>query len=235
MKLIGLCIKLVYIVLAIVGTIFSTRAFDDVFLRDFYIYYTNITNYLCLIAMLICFIVEYKQLSNILKNKGDNLNSRKCVVPQKDIKNKTLDNFIFVCAILIFVTFIVYNIWLADYSLKNYFLCPYNLLFHVILPIWFIIFAITKKSKFTPLAPVYAFAGQTIYVMIIFLRSLIIKNTPGRIIYPYFFLNFETLGFWGSIKWLLFMFVFSCFTGYILYFINKLIIYLKNKNHSKTA
>ena len=118
-----LCAELVYVVLSSVGALLSTHLFTThIFSRDFYVYYTNLTNFFCLGIMIACFIRSYKACKNNIALK----------------QSKTLDNLKFVATILISITFLVFNILLADFSLNNYFLNLYNLLYHVVLPIYFI-------------------------------------------------------------------------------------------------
>lgn len=244
MKLSSLCNKLCYITLGVLGCLLSTKIFDEhIFLRDFYVYYTNLTNYLCLGVMIFCFVKEYKIVkSKINGNAAPPINyssEHPFAGMQVQIhdyntsstRTSKLTSTIFTSAILIFVTFVVYNMWLADYSLNNYFFSLYNMLFHVVLPIWFIIFALSLTPKISLFTPIYAFIVQSVYILFVFVRSLIIKGAPARIIYPYFFLNFETLGFWGSIKWLAYMFVLTCACGYGLILINKLIWMIKSRKN----
>jgi dolichyl-phosphate-mannose--protein O-mannosyl transferase len=56
---------------------------------------------------------------------------------------------------------------------------------------------------------------------------------PGnnRVVYPYFFLNFETLGLAGSIKWVAIMVAVTLCFGYLFW----LIIYLKNATNRASA
>lgn len=199
----------IYIVLASIGTLFSTHLFDEHrLMTDFYIYYTNLSNYFCLIVMVL--VLKYNLKANTYTKLPNYLNG-----------------LMFVAGQVIFITFCVYNFLLADFSVTNYWTNPYNLLFHVVLPIMFVGYAISRCYLPKIWWLVVPTAVQFGYVLVIYLRSLLISNASGRLIYPYFFLNFATLGVKTSIKWLIYMFIISaCATMFISVLIvinNKLI------------
>lgn len=207
-----LCIELGFIILSSVGALLSTHLFTDhVFSRDFYVYYTNITNFICLIVMVYCFA---NNLKNLKQSKffehGYKLDITKSVA-----------------SILIAITFLIFNILLADFSATGYFLNLYNLLYHVVLPIWFVTYTLSTCTHSFVFAPFFAVGFEVVYVTFIFIRSLILNGQVGRVIFPYFFLNYQTLGVSGIFKWLIIMLIATLIVGYLFLFLQKLII---NKN-----
>lgn len=237
----------VYIVLASIGTLFSTHLFDQHKLMiDFYVYYTNLSNYFCLIVMCIALrqlaklgtkqsaIKPYTCGALTLAIKGAALGIIQspavcCDAPKAESiskhitnpkrKQKTYHNYLalpqylnglmVLASQLIFITFCVYNFLLADFSFAGYWTNAYNLLFHVILPIMFIGFVVARcrlPNFWWLILPTIVQFG---YVLVIYLRSFLVSGVSGRIVYPYFFLNFATLGAKTSFKWLGFMLVIS--------------------------
>lgn len=202
-----LCYQLAYIVLSCVGALLSTHLFTKhVFNRDFYVYYTNISNFVCLGIMIVCFI---KNLSCLKRN-------------QLFKPTKSLNYIKTTASILIAITFLIYNTLLADFSLNNYFFNLYNLLYHVVLPLWFIIYTFKTTNKPYWLAPIFAICFEVVYVGFVFIRSLFLKGQVGRVIFPYFFLNYQTLGLSGIFKWLIIMLFTTLAVGYGLIIIKKI-------------
>ena len=179
----------VYCTLGIVGSIASLGIFDDIktFRWDFYVYFTNISNFLCLGVM-------FAALVETVKKKDDGY---VCAAP--------LLKFIGMLGILL--TFIVFNTMLAGAADRD----PQlnwrigSLLFHVVLPImyvadWFLFYERKKCKWYYPLASI---GFPLAYVMFLLIQAVILKfdssiltptgaKTP--LIYPYFFVNLETQG-----------------------------------------
>ena len=179
----------VYCTLGIVGSIASLGIFDDIktFRWDFYVYFTNISNFLCLGVM-------FAALVETVKKKDDGY---VCAAP--------LLKFIGMLGILL--TFIVFNTMLAGAADRD----PQlnwrigSLLFHVVLPImyvadWFLFYERKKCKWYYPLASI---GFPLAYVLFLLIQAVILKfdssiltptgaKTP--LIYPYFFVNLETQG-----------------------------------------
>ena len=179
----------VYCTLGIVGSIASLGIFDDIktFRWDFYVYFTNISNFLCLGVM-------FAALVETVKKKDDGY---VCAAP--------LLKFIGMLGILL--TFIVFNTMLAGAADRD----PQlnwrigSLLFHVLLPImyvadWFLFYERKKCKWYYPLASI---GFPLAYVLFLLIQAVILNfdssiltptgaKTP--LIYPYFFVNLETQG-----------------------------------------
>ena len=211
-----------YCALGLVAIFASFGIFDDItMLRwDFYVHFTNLSNYFCIAVML-------TQLIQTAKKKED---SYVTVAP--------LLKFIGVLAILL--TFVVFNALLAGAEGRD----PQlnwrvgSLLCHVLLPImyvgdWFLFREHGKVKWYYPIASV---GFPLAYMIFIFIQAAILKfdtsilipGTSTPLIYPYFFVNLETQGVGGVAKWAVLMFIAFMAVGYIFYGIDRV---LKRKSN----
>lgn len=207
----------IYCTLGFVGIIASLGIFDNVnMIRwDFYVHFTNLSNFLCIGVMLAALI-------QTARKKEDSY-----------VTTAPVLKFIGVLGILL--TFLVFNILLAGAEGRD----PQanwrigSLCFHVVLPImyiadWFMFYERKKTKWYHPIASI---TFPIVYVFFIFVQATIMKfdtsvlipgtNTP--LIYPYFFVNLETQGIGGVVKWILMLFTTFIVTGYIFLGIDRLI------------
>lgn len=206
----------IYCTLAFVGCVACTGIFDNInlFRWDFYVHFTNISNFLCFGVMLASLIQTAKKKEN----------SFVTVVP--------LLKFIGMLGILL--TFLVFNIMLAGAEGRD----PQanwrigSLLFHVVLPILFIadwvLFRERRKCKwYYPLAS----AGFPVaYVIFLLIQALILKfdssilipTTTTPLIYPYFFVNLDTLGVPGVLKWIAILSAAFVAVGFVFFGLDRL-------------
>ena len=211
-----LIFQTVYCTLGFVGCVASLGIFDNInMIRwDFYVHFTNISNFLC-------FGVMIAALIQTTKKKED---SYVTVAP--------LLKFIGVLGILL--TFLVFNIMLAGAEGRD----PQlnwrvgSLLFHVTLPIlyiadWFLFYERKKCKWYYPIASI---GFPVIYATFLFIQAVILKfdssilipTTTTPLIYPYFFVNLETQGVGGVIKWIVILSVAFVAVGYIFFGLDKL-------------
>ena len=204
-----------YCALGLVAIFASFGIFDDItmFRWDFYVHFTNLSNYFCIAIML-------TQLIQTAKKKE---NSYVTVAP--------VLKFIGVLAILL--TFVVFNALLAGAEGRD----PQlnwrvgSLLCHVLLPImyvgdWFLFREHGKVKWYYPIASV---GFPLAYMIFIFIQAAILKfdtsilipGTTTPLIYPYFFVNLETQGVGGVAKWAVLMFIAFMAVGYLFYGIDK--------------
>ena len=193
-----------------VGIVASFGIFDDILnLRwDFYVHFTNISNYLCI-------GVVFAELVHTAKKRENSY-----------VTTAPFLKFIGVLAILL--TFLVFNFLLAGQPDR----APQanwrvgSLCFHVILPImyvldWLLFYEHKKVRWFYPLASVIF---PVLYVAFVFIRAAIVNFNPDvPYLYPYFFLNLDNLGVAGVAKWVAMLFVGFIALGYIFYVIDMLI------------
>ena len=186
----------IYCTLGLVGCVACLGIFDNIkMIRwDFYVHFTNISNFLCIGVMVTALI-------QTVKKKEDSFVT---AVP--------LLKFIGVLGILL--TFLVFNIMLAGAEGRD----PQlnwrvgSLLFHVVLPIlyiadWFLFYERKKSLWYYPIASIGFPLAYAIFLLIqaIILKfdsSILIPTTTTPLIYPYFFVNIETQTVPGVLMWI---------------------------------
>ena len=211
-----LIFQTIYCTLGLVGSIASLGIFDDInmFRWDFYVYFTNISNFLCLGVMVAALV-------QTAKKKEDSFVS-------------TAPMLKFVGMLGILLTFLVFNIMLAGAEGRD----PQlnwrigSLTFHVILPImyiadWFLFYE-RKKCKWH--YPLVSTAFPLAYALFLFIHAAILNFdssilTPtgqGILIYPYFFVNIETQTVPGVLMWVAILAVVFIAVGYMFFGLDKL-------------
>ena len=186
----------IYVTLGFVGLVASLGIFDNVSVIrwDFYVHFTNISNFLCIGVML-------AGLIQTAKKKEDGFVSAAPVLK-------------FIGMLGILLTFLVFNIMLAGAEGRD----PQlnwrigSLCFHVVLPImyiadWFLFYERKKCKWYYPIASI---AFPLIYALFLLIQAVILKfdtsilipTTTTPLIYPYFFVNLETQGVSGVLMWI---------------------------------
>ena len=190
-----LIFQTVYCTLGFVGCVASLGIFDDIntIRWDFYVHFTNISNFFCIGVMLAGLIQTVKKQEN------------SCVSAAPMLK--------FIGMLGILLTFLVFNILLAGAADRD----PQanwrigSLIFHVVLPImyiadWFLFYERKKSKWYYPIASIAFPLAYMSFLLIqaIFLNfdsSILIPSTTTPLIYPYFFVNLETQGVSGVLMW----------------------------------
>ena len=206
-----------YCALGLVGIVASFGIFDDytMFRWDFYVHFTNLSNYFCVGIMV-------AQLVQTAKKKEDSY-----------VTTAPLLKFIGVLAILL--TFVVFNTMLAGAAGRD----PQlnwrvgSLLAHVVLPVMFVAdwFLFRERGTVKWYYPIASAGFPLAYMAFIFIQAAILKfdtsilipgtNTP--LIYPYFFVNLETQGVAGVAKWAVLMFAAFMVVGFVFYWIDRIL------------
>ena len=188
----------IYCTLGIVGCIASLGIFDNINLIrwDFYVYFTNISNFLCLGVM-------FAGLAQTVRKKE---NSYVTAAPMLK----------FIGMLGILLTFLVFNILLAGEEGRD----PQlnwrigSLLFHVLLPIMYIAdwFLFYERKKCKWYYPVTSVGFPLAYAIFLLVQAIILKfdssiltptpNSTTPLIYPYFFVNIDKLGITGVLMWI---------------------------------
>ena len=206
----------IYCTLGLVGTVASLGIFDNInaIRWDFYVHFTNISNFLCIGVMLAALI-------ETARKKGDSY-----------VTAAPLLKFIGMLGILL--TFLVFNIMLAGAEGRD----PQlnwrigSLTFHVVLPIlyiadWFLFYERKKCKWYYPIASISFPLGYVIFLLIqaVILRfdtSILIPTTKTPLIYPYFFVNLETQGVPGVLMWICILAVAFVAVGFAFYGLDRL-------------
>ena len=185
----------VYCTLALVGSVACLGIFDDIklFRWDFYVYFTNLSNFLCFGVMLTALI-------QTIKKKEDGF-----------VTATPLLKFIGMLGILL--TFLVFNFVLAGAADRN----PQlnwrigSICFHVVLPLmyiadWFLFYERKKTTWRYPIASISFPLAYAIFLLIhaaiLGFDTSILTPTGTTLIYPYFFVNLETQGVPGVLMWI---------------------------------
>ena len=205
-----------FCVLGLVGCVACLGIFDNInMIRwDFYVHFTNISNFFCIAVML-------AELIQTAKKKEDSFVTAVPVLK-------------FVGMLGILLTFLVFNIMLAGAAGRD----PQlnwrigSLAFHVVLPImyiadWFLFYERKNCKWYYPLASV---GFPLAYVIFIFIQAAIMKfdasvlipGTTTPLIYPYFFVNLEMQGVGGVLKWIVILFVAFIAVGYLFVGLDRL-------------
>ena len=201
-----LIVQTIYCTLGLVAIFASLGVFEAKFYNEFYIYFTNISNYICIIIMFLelCQTIKYA-------NKNEDGYCSFCPVLK------------FTGLIIIILTFLVFNVLLAKDMTLQQNLSITSILFHIILPIlyvldWFLFYEPNKTKWYYPFISLVV---PILYFIFILIRASLIKNDQATL-YPYFFFNIDDLGIGGILKWNIIICIAISFIGYILVFINHL-------------
>ena len=206
----------IYLTLGFIGLVASLGIFDNIntIRWDFYVHFTNISNFLCIGVMLAALI-------QTAKKKEDSFVSAAPVLK-------------FIGMLGILLTFLVFNIMLAGAEGRD----PQanwrvgSLCFHVVLPImyildWFLFYE-RKKSKWY--YPILSIAFPLSYVIFLLIQALIlnfnssilIPTTTTPLIYPYFFVNLDTQGVGGVLVWIGILSVAFVVVGFLFFALDRL-------------
>jgi hypothetical protein len=212
----------IYCTLGLVGIIASLGIFDNfnIVRWDFYVHFTNISNFLCIGVMLTALI-------QTAKKKEDSY-----------VTAAPILKFIGMLGILL--TFLVFNIMLAGAEGRD----PQlnwrigSLTFHVVLPImyiadWFLFYERKKCKWYYPVASIAFPLGYVVFLLIqaVILKfdsSILIPTTTTPLIYPYFFVNLDTQGVTGVLMWIGILTAAFVAVGFAFFGIDR--IGKKNKN-----
>ena len=211
-----LMFQTIYCTLGLVGSIASLGIFDNInaIRWDFYVHFTNISNFFCIGVML-------AGLIQTIKKKEDSY-----------VSAAPLLKFIGMLGILL--TFLVFNIMLAGAEGRD----PQanwrigSLLAHVVLPImyiadWFLFYERRKCKWYYPIASI---AFPLVYVVFLLIQAAILKfdssilipTTTTPLIYPYFFVNLDTQGIPGVLMWISILSAAFVAVGYIFFGLDRL-------------
>ena len=211
-----LIFQTIYCTLGLVGVIASLGIFDNVnaIRWDFYVHFTNISNFLCIGVMLTALI-------QTAKKKADSYVSAVPVLK-------------FIGMLGILLTFLVFNIMLAGAADRD----PQanwrigSLIFHVVLPVlyiadWFLFYERKKCKWYYPVASIAFPLSYVVFLLIQatvlrFDSSILIPTTTTPLIYPYFFVNLDTQGVPGVLMWIGILTVAFVVVGFAFFGLDKL-------------
>ena len=209
-----LIFQTIYCTLGLVGIVSCSGVYEDFthFRWDFYVHFTNISNFLCIGIMLAALI-------QTAKKKEDSF-----------VTTAPLMKFIGMLGILL--TFLVFNFMLAGNRDPQLNWRIGSLTFHVVLPVmyvadWFLFYERKKCKWYYPVASI---GFPLAYLIFIFTQaaimgfdtSILIPGTETPLIYPYFFVNLETLGVGGVLKWVVILLAAFVVVGFVFLGLDKI-------------
>ena len=215
-RTVQLIYQTIYCTLGLVGCIACLGIFDNIkMIRwDFYVHFTNISNFFCLGIM-------FTALLQTIKKKEDSYVS---AVPMLK----------FIGMLGILLTFLVFNIMLAGQEGRD----PQlnwrigSLCFHVVLPVlyiadWFLFYERKQCKWYYPIASIGFPLAYIIFLLIQaiilgFDSSILIPTTTTPLIYPYFFVNIETQGIPGVLMWIAILSVAFVAVGFGFYGLDRI-------------
>ena len=204
----------VYCTLGLVGFVASLGIFDNVneIRWDFYVHFTNISNFFCIGVMLAALIQTSKKKENSFVSAAPILK--------------------FIGMLGILLTFLVFNIMLAGARDPQLNWRVGSLVFHVVLPImyiadWFLFYERKNVKWYYPIASIGFPLAYVIFllvqaVILKFDSSILITGTTTPLIYPYFFVNLNTQGTDGVLMWIGILFAAFVAVGFAFYGIDKI-------------
>lgn len=198
----------VYCAFGVLGSVACLGLFDDYknMSWTFYVYFTNLSNFLCLGIM-------FAELVQTARKKE---NSFVTAIPALK----------FVAMLGILLTFFVFNIMLAGGRNIQMNLQVKSILFHVVLPImyvadWVMFYEHGKTKWFYPLLST---AFPIVYLLFVYARAAVLSfDSENYFLYPYFFLDLDKQGVGGVAMWFGILFAAFVVVGYILFGIDHLI------------
>lgn len=191
--------------IGLLGTIASFGTFNYEWRGDFFVHFTNLSNYLCIAVGVI-------ELVHTIKKKEDSyINSCR--------------NLKFIGMLMILLTFLVFNGMLAP-TREAYLNFRINsVLFHIVIPIMYVAdwFLFYERKQISWKLPLISISAPLIYVIFIYIRAWILGfDSSVPYIYPYFFLDLDKQGIDGVLIWIGILFVGFVALGYAMYGIDRI-------------
>lgn len=209
-----------YCTLALVAIVGSIGLYDMKFTRSFYIYFTNLSNYLAAGIML-------AELIQTARKRDDGFVT---VAPRLR----------FISMLGLVLTFLVFNLLLArdparDPALNYKVEC---LLCHIVLPVMYVIdwLMFYEHGKVRWTWPVLSALYPIAYLIYVFAHAALwrfgsgVMNHAGAapVIYPYFFLNPEKVGINGVAMWIGVLLIGFILGGFLFLLVDRLMMKRKN-------
>lgn len=197
-----LIFQTVYCAFGVLGSVACLGLFDDYknMSWTFYVYFTNLSNFLCLGIM-------FAELVQTARKKENSFVT-------------TLPALKFVAMLGILLTFFVFNIMLAGGRDIQMNLQVKSILFHVVLPIMYVadwvMFYEHRKTKWY--YPLLSISFPIVYLLFVYARAAVLGfDSENYFLYPYFFLDLDKQGIGGVAMWFGILFVAFVVVGYILF------------------
>ena len=206
-----------YCALALVACVGSVGTYNMRFVREFYLYFTNISTYLAAAGMALELIGTARR--------------------DRDGAVQTAPEFHFVVMLGVLLTFMVYNFLLPN-TLEDR-LKVESILCHVVLPVlytadWLLFY---EHGRVTWKLPLLSALFPLIYLAFVYVHAALwhfdasIPSYAGTnpMIYPYFFLDPQIVGLGGIVKWTFILLAAFAAGGYLFLGIDR-VLAVRKKN-----
>ncbi len=208
-KITQLIFRSVFLTLAFLGMLASLGLFDADLNQNWYVYYTNLSNFICILIMI---PIIKENINQLTLGNQQGLNTKYTRIK-------------YYATIWIVVTFLVYNTLLGNPTTIEYWSRVNNLTFHLLCPLMFFLdwMLFDDHSQLRWWDNLVMAIAPILYVLYILIRGAIISPNIDTVVYPYFFLDVDELGMTGVIKWVVILVVFFIGLGYVFWGISHLI------------
>ena len=198
----------VFLFVSLVGCVLSLGFFEGGYNPTFYLYFTNISNYLCFGVILTLLIDDIKKFRKGVKNELSSM----------------APNFRLSVCVMIILTFAVYNTILNHPFKVAYWTNVRSILLHLVCPVMFVIdyLLFSKPRQLRLSAPFLTLIVPAIYVFYILIRAEVYAGTK-TMAYPYFFLNVYEIGWGNVVLYILGIGVCVLALGFVLWAYDKLV------------
>ncbi len=199
--------KTVLVTFSFIGILLVSGILDATLRSEVVIYYTNLSNILCLVVMSIVLIDNIKKVqSGDIKGYNDKL---------VKVKGAT--------TLAILVTGVVYHFLLGDPKAEGFFALD-NIIVHYIVPAMFVLdwLIFDKRHNITLKDPLTWLIIPYAYMIYALIRGAIV-GIDGYIQYAYFFIDVNEYGYSGVALWALGLTVAFLLVAYLMWAVDKFI------------
>ena len=213
-KALPLVFRSLYLLIGVIGILASLGVFDGAFREDFYLPFTHLSNYAC-IVLIACHAVLTV-----------------CKPSKRTQTVMSLLRFMGLAAILL--TFTVFHLLLAPAPNRdpalNY--TPVSILFHVVLPLMYVAdwAVFTEHGRLRWYAPLLSVLTPLMYVIFVYLRAAAYSFDSAQArLYPYFFLDPDSRSVPAVGGWMVLLLIGYLIMGYGLFGMDRLLARIQHK------
>lgn len=202
-----LYIRAIILTVMIVGALLSLGALQPA--PNWYVYYTNLSNYFCLIVVFAELAYTIKKISN-----------------EKDTTDDVNPGLKFACLIAITVTFVVYNTMLSNPFKAEYWNNASSIILHFVTPLlfWFDWIFLASHKNLKWYYPLCVLIFPLVYVIYILIRGYYLTGSAAswQVVYPYYFLDVSEIGYAKVGLWVLALIVAFFAFAVLVYILDKI-------------
>lgn len=206
-RILTLVYRSILLTFCFVGLFLNSGISEGYFNTELFVYYTYLTNILCLVVTGIVLFYNYKKVvSNEITGHNEVI---------KKIKGAA--------TIGILITGVVYHFLLGDTSSEGYFHLD-NIIVHYIVPLMFVLdwILFDKRKGVKTLDPLTWLLLPATYLVYALIRGAIV-GSEAKLQYAYWFIDVNELGYSGVLVWAIILTVAFTIVGYLMWLFDKLV------------